>query len=556
MTMVNIVADQVLYGWAEKKGRSGYQFITQSTSLSEDDFNHIEKYSIPMGLNNITFKEGRRLLTLPSGKIAMNYVKNIGKDIHGRDGVLMSHFLVFDFKNFVEARKNLEELDRHHLKGITSVKDIEKLKLANGNFMQLPVVNIEIDVNDQSYGEELISDKKREFSRDVLYGLFLNIFQEQIKIGVISTDLTSMFRQIMTLESLFPPWLVLSYSTYDAPPSQDEAIFDLVCTLPAIDNSSHVIINYTGKTVEIPGEDSLIRSVSNEYFRLIETGKVYEIGDSSDLPQSSQRTTLANIFISRIIKSICSNAEPSMAINTALKVSKMESYGKKEEYFQIVGDIIRKSGFRDDLIDATVKYLENNVEEEKAKGSDDDLIGNIMPVLIQCDPNTVGGRNLVQFLKNLSSSNYGQINEVLMSNMLKKDSNVNMGRTLFTTIPTLFRTWSKYSTSRKMSSSEIDQSISILKNFDIARKDLFTLVEESIMENRFEDLDFLREVLETVAKNNEVFDQKKMYNLITQVKKGLVKRKILIPPELNSLIVEMIGGEEEPTEKRRFRLRG
>ncbi len=556
MTMVNIVADQVLYGWAEKKGRSGYQFITQSTSLSEDDFNHIEKYSIPMGLNNITFKEGRRLLTLPSGKIAMNYVKNIGKDIHGRDGALMSHFLVFDFKNFVEARKNLEELDRHHLKGITSVKDIEKLKLANGNFMQLPVVNIEIDVNDQSYGEELISDKKKEFSRDVLYGLFLNIFQEQIKIGVISTDLTSMFRQIMTLESLFPPWLVLSYSTYDAPPSQDEAIFDLVCTLPAIDNSSHVIINYTGKTVEIPGEDSLIRSVSNEYFRLIETGKVYEIGDSSDLPQSSQRTTLANIFISRIIKSICSNAEPSMAINTALKVSKMESYGKKEEYFQIVGDIIRKSGFRDDLIDATVKYLENNVEEEKAKGSDDDLIGNIMPVLIQCDPNTVGGRNLVQFLKNLSSSNYGQINEVLMSNMLKKDSNVNMGRTLFTTIPTLFRTWSKYSTSRKMSSSEIDQSISILKNFDIARKDLFTLVEESIMENRFEDLDFLREVLETVAKNNEVFDQKKMYNLITQVKKGLVKRKILIPPELNSLIVEMIGGEEEPTEKRRFRLRG
>ncbi|OWP54298.1 MAG: hypothetical protein B2I18_03185 [Cuniculiplasma sp. C_DKE] len=556
MTMVNIVADQVLYGWAEKKGRSGYQFITQSTSLSEDDFNHIEKYSIPMGLNNITFKEGRRLLRLPSGKIAMNYVKNIGKDIHGRDGALMSHFLVFDFKNFVEARKNLEELDRHHLKGITSVKDIEKLKLANGNFMQLPVVNIEIDVNDQSYGEELISDKKKEFSRDVLYGLFLNIFQEQIKIGVISTDLTSMFRQIMTLESLFPPWLVLSYSTYDAPPSQDEAIFDLVCTLPAIDNSSHVIINYTGKTVEIPGEDSLIRSVSNEYFRLIETGKVYEIGDSSDLPQSSQRTTLANIFISRIIKSICSNAEPSMAINTALKVSKMESYGKKEEYFQIVGDIIRKSGFRDDLIDATVKYLENNVEEEKAKGSDDDLIGNIMPVLIQCDPNTVGGRNLVQFLKNLSSSNYGQINEVLMSNMLKKDSNVNMGRTLFTTIPTLFRTWSKYSTSRKMSSSEIDQSISILKNFDIARKDLFTLVEESIMENRFEDLDFLREVLETVAKNNEVFDQKKMYNLITQVKKGLVKRKILIPPELNSLIVEMIGGEEEPTEKRRFRLRG
>ncbi len=556
MTMVNIVADQVLYGWAEKKGRSGYQFITQSTSLSEDDFNHIEKYSIPMGLNNITFKEGRRLLTLPSGKIAMNYVKNIGKDIHGRDGALMSHFLVFDFKNFVEARKNLEELDRHHLKGITSVKDIEKLKLANGNFMQLPVVNIEIDVNDQSYGEELISDKKKEFSRDVLYGLFLNIFQEQIKIGVISTDLTSMFRQIMTLESLFPPWLVLSYSTYDAPPSQDEAIFDLVCTLPAIDNSSHVIINYTGKTVEIPGEDSLIRSVSNEYFRLIETGKVYEIGDSSDLPQSSQRTTLANIFISRIIKSICSNAEPSMAINTALKVSKMESYGKKEEYFQIVGDIIRKSGFRDDLIDATVKYLENNVEEEKAKGSDDDLIGNIMPVLIQCDPNTVGGRNLVQFLKNLSSSNYGQINEVLMSNMLKKDSNVNMGRTLFTTIPTLFRTWSKYSTSRKMSSSEIDQSISILKNFDIARKDLFTLVEESIMENRFEDLDFLREVLETVAKNNEVFDQKKMYNLITQVKKGLVKRKILIPTELNSLIVEMIGGEEEPTEKRRFRLRG
>ena len=556
MTMVNIVADQVLYGWAEKKGRSGYQFITQSTSLSEDDFNHIEKYSIPMGLNNITFKEGRRLLTLPSGKIAMNYVKNIGKDIHGRDGALMSHFLVFDFKNFVEARKNLEELDRHHLKGITSVKDIEKLKLANGNFMQLPVVNIEIDINDQSYGEELISDKKKEFSRDVLYGLFLNIFQEQIKIGVISTDLTSMFRQIMTLESLFPPWLVLSYSTYDAPPSQDEAIFDLVCTLPAIDNSSHVIINYTGKTVEIPGEDSLIRSVSNEYFRLIETGKVYEIGDSSDLPQSSQRTTLANIFISRIIKSICSNAEPSMAINTALKVSKMESYGKKEEYFQIVGDIIRKSGFRDDLIDATVKYLENNVEEEKAKGSNDDLIGNIMPVLIQCDPNTVGGRNLVQFLKNLSSSNYGQINEVLMSNMLKKDSNVNMGRTLFTTIPTLFRTWSKYSTSRKMSSSEIDQSISILKNFDIARKDLFTLVEESIMENRFEDLDFLREVLETVAKNNEVFDQKKMYNLITQVKKGLVKRKILIPPELNSLIVEMIGGEEEPTEKRRFRLRG
>jgi hypothetical protein len=213
MSLISIVADQVLYGWAEKKGRSGYQFITQSSSLSEEDFSYIEKYSIPIGLNNIAFKESRRLLTLPSGKVAMNYVKNIGKDIHGRDGALMSHFLIFDFKNFVEARKNLEELDRHHLKGIASVKDIEKLKLANGNFMQLPVVNIEIDVNDQSYGEELISDKNREFSRDALYGIFLNIFQSQIKIGVISTDITTMFRQIMTLESLFPPWIVLTYST-------------------------------------------------------------------------------------------------------------------------------------------------------------------------------------------------------------------------------------------------------------------------------------------------------------------------------------------------------
>ncbi len=556
MSLISIVADQVLYGWAEKKGRSGYQFITQSSSLSEEDFSYIEKYSIPIGLNNIAFKESRRLLTLPSGKVAMNYVKNIGKDIHGRDGALMSHFLIFDFKNFVEARKNLEELDRHHLKGIASVKDIEKLKLGNGNFMQLPVVNIEIDVNDQSYGEELISDKNREFSRDALYGIFLNIFQSQIKIGVISTDITTMFRQIMTLESLFPPWIVLTYSTYDYPPSQEETIFDLVCTLPSTDNSSNVIINFNGKNVEIPGEDSLIRSVSNEYFRLIETGKVYDIGKSDDLPQSSNRTILANIFISRIVKSICNNAEPSMAINTALKVSNMESYGPKEEYFKIVSDIIRKSGFRDDLIDATVKYLENNVEEEKAKGYDTDLIDNMMPVLIQCDPNTVGGRNLVQFLKNISLSNYGKINEILVENMLKSDSNVNMGRTLFTTIPTLFRTWSKYSTSRKMTPTEIDQSISILKSFDIARKDLFSLVEESIVENKFEDLEFLKEVLEIIAKNNEVFDQKKMYNLITQVKKGLVKRKVLIPPELNNIIVEMIGGDEEPTEKRRFRLRG
>ncbi len=56
MSLISIVADQVLYGWAEKKGRSGYQFITQSSSLSEEDFSYIEKYSIPIGLNNIAFR--------------------------------------------------------------------------------------------------------------------------------------------------------------------------------------------------------------------------------------------------------------------------------------------------------------------------------------------------------------------------------------------------------------------------------------------------------------------------------------------------------------------
>ena len=557
MTIVSIVADQVLYGWAENKGRSGYQFVTQSASLIEEDFDFLEKYSIPVGLNNTTFREGRRLLSLPSGKIAMNYIKNIGKDTHGRDGAVMSHFLVFDFKNFVEGRKNLEELDKHHLKGISYVKDIEKLKLPNGNFMKLPVVNIEIEINDQSYGEELISEKNKDFSKDVLYGLFLNVFQNQIKIGLISSDFNDLFKQAIIIESLFPPWLVLTYSTYDSHPSDEETIFDIICTPPSIENKSNVIINYTGRTVELPGEDSLIRSVANEYFRLIETGGVYEIGNSENLPQNKERNVLANFFISRIVNSICTNAEPSVAIKTALRVSKMGSYGSKDDYYKIVLDIITGSGFRDDLINAAVDYLKNDVETGNTKSISEGPLANLLPVLMQCEPGTSGGRNIVQYLKDLNSSNFPQLNEILIKSLLAKQSNVNMGITLFTAIPTLFKTWAKYSVGNEMSAAQIDKSILILKNFEIARKDLYNLVEEAIYANKLNDLDFLKEILLTISQNSEAFEQKKMFKLISQIQKSLAKRKILVPADLAHLIEELIGGEEEAgEEKRRFRLRG
>ncbi|MHB1439151.1 MAG: hypothetical protein ACYCSO_01640 [Cuniculiplasma sp.] len=556
MTVNSVSADQVLYGWAENRGKSGFQFISSSSALVEDDFRFLEKHSLPFGMDNLKFKEGRRLMLLPSGKVAMNFVKNIGKDVHGREGALYSHFLILDQNNFVGARKNLEELDRHHLKGITSVKDLDKLKLPNGNFMDLPTVNIEIDVKDESYGEDLLAQANKEYSRDVVYGLFLNIFQNEIKVGVISPDFISMFKQISTLESLFPPWIVFTYSTYDYTPPSDELIFDMVGTMPKVENNSQVLINPILKKVILPGEDSLIRTVSNEYLRLIETGKIYEFSNAYDVPSMGNRSKISNYLISKIIKSICKNAEPSQAISTAFKVAEMGTYGTRDEYYNIIDDIVVKSGYRDDLIDTAIDYMEKDLDDLRGRSDSDERLMRLIPVLIKSDPHSVGGRNLIQFLKSASSVNPVKINDIIVRELLKEDSNINMGKSIFTAIPSIYKAWAKVIMTTNPDYIKLSRSLAILKDFELARKDLFDMFDIALTENKFDDLDSLKNILHLIGENNEAFDQKKMYYLLMQVQKRIKKKKILLPPDLDDILNKLIGpDEDEANSRKRFHLR-
>ena len=73
-------AQQIIYGWIERGMKKGHQLVTKSQGISHEDLEFIDSHSTVTPVSMSSFRECNRFFQLPSGRLAFNYVKNIGKD--------------------------------------------------------------------------------------------------------------------------------------------------------------------------------------------------------------------------------------------------------------------------------------------------------------------------------------------------------------------------------------------------------------------------------------------------------------------------------------------
>ena len=219
-----VSAEQLIFGWVDRGSSRGYQLVTKSNGTRQDDLDYLQKHSLPSSLDNLTFRECRRLFSLPSGNLAFNYVKGIGKDAYGREGAIYSHFIVISPQDFRRLNKNFEMVDAHHLKGIASVKDLQRF-VSGGNSVPLPAISMEAEMSPHKGLNSQAVDS-------LVFPLLQHLYDRRVTIMCRISSYWGSHSLIWQLERMFPPDLLVSYSTYQRDPALDSFITIGVTDLP------------------------------------------------------------------------------------------------------------------------------------------------------------------------------------------------------------------------------------------------------------------------------------------------------------------------------------
>ena len=197
-------AQQIIYGWIERGMKKGHQLVTKSQGISQEDLEYIDSHSTVTPVSMSSFRECNRFFQLPSGRLAFNYVKNIGKDAYGRDGALYSHFLLLSPPDFVKMDSDFTHVDGMHLRGISTIHDLQRFN-SGGGFIPLPEALVEEDHSSEKVESTLVP-------RNIIHEL-LKVIGKGKKITLKGKSIENRLQILWNMENLFPDGIWFSYST-------------------------------------------------------------------------------------------------------------------------------------------------------------------------------------------------------------------------------------------------------------------------------------------------------------------------------------------------------
>ncbi len=197
-------AQQIIYGWIERGMKKGHQLVTKSQGISQEDLEYIDSHSTVTPVSISSFRECNRFFQLPSGRLAFNYVKNIGKDAYGRDGALYSHFLLLSPPDFVKMDCDFTHVDGMHLRGISTIHDLQRFN-TGGGFIPLPEALVEDDHSSEKVESTLVP-------RNIIHEL-LKVIGKGKKITLKGKSIENRLQILWNMENLFPDGIWFSYST-------------------------------------------------------------------------------------------------------------------------------------------------------------------------------------------------------------------------------------------------------------------------------------------------------------------------------------------------------
>ncbi len=197
-------AQQIIYGWIERGMKKGHQLVTKSQGISQEDLEYIDSHSTVTPVSMSSFRECNRFFQLPSGRLAFNYVKNIGKDAYGRDGALYSHFLLLSPPDFVKMDSDFIHVDGMHLRGISTIHDLQRFN-SGGGFIPLPEALVEENHSSEKVESNLVP-------RNIIHEL-LKVIGKGKKITLKGKSIENRLQILWNMEKLFPDGIWFSYST-------------------------------------------------------------------------------------------------------------------------------------------------------------------------------------------------------------------------------------------------------------------------------------------------------------------------------------------------------
>ncbi|MGP6238963.1 hypothetical protein ACNF40_00920 [Cuniculiplasma sp. SKW4] len=531
-----VKGSQAIYGWVEKGSKKGHQLVTKSAYVDDIDLQFLENHSLPASLDNTTFKECRRFFNLPDGKFAFNYIKNIGKDTYGREGALLSHFIIMDFENLKNLGKNFDLVDEQHLKGINSVNDLLKLKVGN-DFLTLPEITIDVE-----------NDGKKQFpegtTKEMIFPLLLSMYSGKKKLVLKKGKTDDLFSVIINLENLFPGAISFTYSTF---------IYDFIA-------DEFVDIGGTGLNARIPPETYVINMDNSKNILMISRGGYWENlevvrNDNSILWQFA---ILLERYGKEILESMYSRIDAINQYNTMETM--FEEYLKMlaETYFDflISGEMDLDSGItaifnamENRMILPRDKYLERIMELMKehpdkipnlmelyfdsfknSKETSDMAmkLREIVSIVLRYAPNPADVEKFVSlYLKEPGMYKSDIMNGTITNEASKPENKLTNVSYVFSLIPETFEEWYRIRMKERLTLEELDQALNLMASVKNSSKQMFSLymkvIEETLKRNP-STLEKFIEILEKYHTNMRSEDVSSLCKtLISDLSKSSIK---------------------------------
>ncbi|MEM0156218.1 MAG: hypothetical protein QW597_06455 [Thermoplasmataceae archaeon] len=322
--------DQALFGWVEKKGQLGHQLISTSSGVTGEEISYLQRWNLPVSISNVKFKEGIRFFQIGAGRYCLNLVKNIGKDLQGREGALMSHFIILDREALHSIKGDFASMDSVLLHSVSSLKDLEKLRTKDGDFYQLPKVRFKPsqDGGKDAGANTLKNELTLTSLTDIFYAMIINLVFPRIRLLVVTEGPESKYELIWTLLRLFPMDLrYISHSTslYNV---RDDLSFSisLVSSASQEEFDGYSIVSLDGTFTHIPSKNEAAALLSNYVASLVFSGKHAEISAYQNNFTRIDREIAAphRLFLSLSDSFLSSNAALLDKIKVALEASEIE----------------------------------------------------------------------------------------------------------------------------------------------------------------------------------------------------------------------------------------
>ncbi len=341
--------EQAIFSWVEKKNVLGHQLVSSSPGVTREELKFLESWNLPLSIDNVNFTEGRRMFILPSGRICLNYLRNLGRDLKGRDGALLSHLIIMNTTTFLEMEGDFESMDGFHPRTIRSVSDFEKLKAQDGSYYQLPRVKLS-----RSGAVRNVSETLRAILKDsrkltiMIYGILLHILKGNPRIVIWDTGFISRHEFLWAILGLFPPeFRIIPFTTYSVDPARENLFYISVSNATNRDLSlDFIALSFSNQSSDNRIDDPFLYLMAEHLSTMVfsgnDTGIKNCIRRYSDLSHSKNRTYR---LIAAIADSLIAvETDPEKRLQIAMYKSNIDDQVLAPYYREKIPGLLKSGG--------------------------------------------------------------------------------------------------------------------------------------------------------------------------------------------------------------------